>query len=74
VSYFARCNATKIYSFWHITLARFLQHNPLPPSMRVVHIAAQATTPCLTFTLPSPLIPSPLFPIVLALEAPQVLL
>ena len=44
-SYLMRCNATKIYSFWHITLARFLQLNPLPPSMSVVHIAAQAASP-----------------------------
>ena len=40
-SFFSRARAGRIYSMWHITLARFFQLNPLPPSITCVHMAAQ---------------------------------
>ena len=40
-AFFARARAGIIYDMYHLTLARYLQLNPLPPSMRIVHMAAQ---------------------------------
>ena len=39
--YFARARAGRIYCMYHSTLARFFQLNPLPPSVKCVHMAAQ---------------------------------
>ena len=39
--FFVRAKASKIYNMYHLTLARFFQLNPLPPSMSIVHMAAQ---------------------------------
>ena len=40
-AFFRRARASTIYNMYHLTLARFLQHNPLPPSMTIIHMAAQ---------------------------------
>ena len=40
-AFFARARAGRIYSMYHSTLARFFQLNPLPPSVKIVHMAAQ---------------------------------
>lgn len=40
-AFFSRCRAGVVYDMFHISLARFFQMNPLPPSVRVVHMAAQ---------------------------------
>ena len=36
-AFFSRARAGRVYSMWHITLARFFQLNPLPPSITCVH-------------------------------------
>lgn len=40
-AFFRRARAGHIYNMYHLTLARFFQHNPLPPSMTITHMAAQ---------------------------------
>ena len=40
-NFFKRARCERIYSMYHLTLARFLQLNPLPPSVTCVHMAAQ---------------------------------
>ena len=48
-AYFQRVGAGRIYCFWHITLARFLEHNPLSPGIRITHVAAQFGLCALTY-------------------------
>lgn len=56
VSFLSRTNAGMFISFWHITFAYFLQLNPVPPSIKVLHIAAQFAHTSLDFSqLPSPI-------------------
>lgn len=40
-AFFRRARAGQIFNMYHLTLARFFQHNPLPPSMKITHMAAQ---------------------------------
>ena len=40
-AFFKRARASRIYSMYHLTLARFFQLNPLPPGISCVHMAAQ---------------------------------
>ena len=40
-AFFRRARAGKIFNMYHLTLARFFQHNPLPPSITIIHMAAQ---------------------------------
>jgi len=47
--FFAHANAGNIYNMYHLTLARFFQLNPLPPSILVTHMAAQFGLCALTF-------------------------
>jgi len=39
--FFVRARAGKIFNMYHLTLARFFQLNPLPPSISITHMAAQ---------------------------------
>ena len=47
--YFMEANAGQIFNMYHTTLARFFQLNPLPPSIKVTHMAAQFGLCSLTF-------------------------
>lgn len=47
--FFSHANAGNIYNMYHLTLARFFQLNPLPPSILVTHMAAQFGLCALTF-------------------------
>uniref|UniRef100_A0A7S2J5B0 Uncharacterized protein n=1 Tax=Haptolina brevifila TaxID=156173 RepID=A0A7S2J5B0_9EUKA len=40
-AFLAASRASVILSMWQISLGKFLMHNPLPASVRVLHIAAQ---------------------------------
>lgn len=40
-AFFSRTAPGRIYDMYHLTLARFFQLNPLPPSISIVHMAAQ---------------------------------
>ncbi len=48
-AFFQRVDAGRIFCFWHITLARFFEHNPLSPGITVTHIAAQFGLCALTY-------------------------
>jgi len=41
VAFFKRTKAGQIFNMYHVTLARFFQLNPLPPSITITHMAAQ---------------------------------
>ena len=47
--FFARSRAGRVYSMYHLTLARYFQLNPLPRSISCVHMAAQFGLCDLTF-------------------------
>lgn len=47
--FFARARASKIFNMYHLTLARFFQLNPLPPSIEITHMAAQFGLCALTY-------------------------
>jgi len=55
-SFLQRSGAGMMVSFWHITFAFFLMLHPLPPTVKVLHIAAQfAHTSLDVIQLPSPI-------------------
>lgn len=47
--YFQRVNAGRIFCFWHMTLARYFEHNPLSPGIQITHVAAQFGLTSLTY-------------------------